>query len=437
MSANKMQDKINSVMTISTIAEARTAAKNFGIESAGKTLTELKTEMVTAIANSYRVSGAPDNTELVNSAEASAKLILEEAEELDEKLKDMPVDEREIYFNEVLSKKSTEIAELFKKVFPEFTTHKEYRNAIAADKDLPASAILTNFSIRIVTQQIGDRLEEYGLGSLLNTEMVRNGVKEKFYRDFKATDSKSGYSDVEISDFNAGYNKSYSKKWQVDTEIHAGYDIINSMLNDVTLTPGLFVALVSDYAYNISKPIANKIFRELIKFIEDDTNYDKVGAFAGADAKERAKELSLRIKKLKTTSRNHLSTKFDGKALEYRQRPEETTLIINTKYSADYNYDLVANTFQMGAITMQVGNIIEVDFDELKQYAPDPTTTKIGDIDVLIWTNGAANQFYHYQGTTLMPTPKLKSVFHYFARYGMMKDPNKYLEKFNKHVVVK
>lgn len=437
MPATKMQNKINDVMKITKLADAQEAAKNFGIDPTGKSLNELKTLMVTAIADSYRKTGAPDDMEVINTAEASAKAILEEAEKLDAKLEGMTADEREIYFNEVLAAESPEIAELFKKVFPEFTTHKEYRNAIAADKDLPASTILTNFSIRIVTQQIGDRLEEYGLGSLLNTEMVRNGVKEKFYRDFKATDSKSGFADVTIDDFNAGYNKAWSKKWQVDTEIHAGYDIINSMLNDVTMTPGMFISLVSDYSYNISKPIANKIFRELIKFIETDANYDKVGAFAGADAKERAKELSLRIKKLKTTSRNHLSTKFDGKALEYRQRPEETTLIINTKYSADYNYDLVANTFQVGAITMEVGRIIEVDFDELKQFAPDPATTKIGDIDVLIWTNGAANQFYHYQGTTLMPTPKLKSVFHHYGRYGIMKDPNKYLEKFNKHVVVK
>lgn len=303
-------------------------------------------------------------------------------------------------------------------------------------QDLTASKVLTTLPVRVVDQLITRALVDYPLMNVAHVETVRNGLKQIIYTDYRDGDNKSGFADVVIGDFNAGLEPVFTETFQALTEFHKGYDILDSMLNDVTVSAGLFLSIVDDYARAILQPFAKRMFQELVSAL--DTNetgtYDEVveikvtGTTPVEIAREKAKAIYAKLQGLNTPSRKHLKHLPTGasKALEFRAKTEDLIAIISTAYASSYKYDLTANTFQLGEINMKFKEVVELDFSLLQDYSLVTSASQVlKDYEVLFIQPEKLNIIKHYQGTKTVNTPKLKTVTHTYAKFDTFKRKDK------------
>lgn len=437
MTLQKFKDKMNHVSTLKTKEDMKELFGQYDLTFNEKAnLAELKATFISHITDLFTKAQAHDEIKASMSDKAQlqtqAEQIIKSATELDEKLATLTQEERDAYVDHL--NESMGLGEYFEKAFPQFRSAKETRSAIVVADDLPASKIITNLPVRVITQAIYSEIATYPMGHLITTEQIRNGIKDVFYNDFNDADNKSGFSDVVIGDYNPASAPVFKDTYQVDTEIHAEYPILDSVLNDVALTPAFFVELINNYVWNIAKPIAKAIYKRFIAFIDTDANYDFTKALGSADIKENSKELYEKLASLNTTGRDHLKATFGGKKLEFRLPTGDATLILNSKFSSKYKYDLVAGTFQYGEIKLQAKEILVFDFAILKGYAPDPSTSTLEDTEVVIYQDGVYQEMIHYDASKQVETPKLKSVFHRYMRIGNFKRKNRFMGKFTKNV---
>ncbi len=307
-------------------------------------------------------------------------------------------------------------------------TPEEYDDVIV---DLPLSDIITNIPIRVISQQVVETTMQYPLMERVDKQTVRNGVKQWFYKDYRDTDNASGFDDVTISDYNLGREPIFSEVKQVDTEIHKGYDILSTVLNDITLTMGAFIALVNDVIIAIARPFAKKMYARFITFLDQDSNYDEVLTFAGKTTTDKAKEVSVHLTGLSTPSRNNLKVKPNGaaQALEYSTTGKKIYLIMNNKYAANYKYDLTSQLFTLGEVTLEVSGIQTLDFDKLAEYSEIANGT-LKDKQVIILEDKVYFEIVHYSASKVVDTPKLKTVMHRYDRIGNGRRKDKYLGAF-------
>ncbi|MCS5737199.1 hypothetical protein, partial [Herbiconiux daphne] len=109
---------------------------------------------------------------------------------------------------------------------------------------------------------------------------------------------------------------------------------LDTILNDVTISVGLFIALVNDFEFAIVKPFAKRMYQELITWLDSDatSTYDEVVTFADAtDINKQAKELKNKLISLSTPSRTHLKQKPVGATtgLEYQLNLSNAILILD------------------------------------------------------------------------------------------------------------
>lgn len=433
---SKAIDKLNvdivKIATMTKKEELQTAMSIYGLEFTDEMgVNELKGTLIKHIQNEIASLELKENLTDDATLAVQAEQIITKATELNEAMEQMSQEERDAFVI-AMQEQTPALAEEFEKHFPHFRSAKAYTRAVQPASDLPMSEIITGLPLRVVEQSIISQVESYSLSGLIPVEFVRNGIKEVFYNDFNETDTESGFADVKLADFNPALSPVFKDTYKVDTEIHKALPILDSVLNDIMLNPSGFVALINSVVWGLTKPVSNRIYKEFIKYIEDDTNADEVAPLTGADAKEKAKEMHLKLIKLGQTSRGHLKATFGSKKLEHRLPSSRATIILNSKYATDYKYDLTANTFQLGEITLPVKSILVVDFEDLKEFTADASATKIADIEYLIWEDGNFNMIFHYQATKVMNTTRMKSVIHQYTRFGVFKRKNRYLGKFTK-----
>ncbi len=298
--------------------------------------------------------------------------------------------------------------------------------------DLPLSDIINNIPVRVVEQKLERMLAKYKIMNIVPMVQVRNGMKQLFYKDFRDADSTSGASDVVIGDYNMGLEPIFQETKRVNKEIHKGFDIIDGVLNDITIDPSLFVSLVNDYALAIAKPIAKALYKIFITFIDDDSNYDEITEFTSADTKERAEQFYQYITSKGTTSRSNLVVKPNGStlALEYEMESENMILIMNNAYASKYRFDLSANTFQLGEITIPVSQILVFDFAKLAEYSDKGKASTLASKELILYEKGVVEMISQYNANKVVDTPKLKKVSHSYAKVGEFRYKDKFLGAF-------
>lgn len=342
-------------------------------------------------------------------------------------------EERQVYLDRLNGEIAPEVSEFILESFPDFNDAPVLKAGAVPISDLPASKILTNLPLRIVEQMIANVLVSYPLMNMVQKEMVTNGIKDIFYKDYRDVDNKSGFADVEIDDYNQGVEPTFKETYMVNTEIHKGYDIISSLLNDVTVTVGYFVALIKDFTMAVARPFAKKMYQRFITFLDTADSYDEVVTFTANDAKTKAKEVYNKLIELGTVSRSNLKKKPDGSAvaLEYNLNTSNAHLVINKKYATDYKYDLAAGTFQLGEITLPVKSITVLDFDRLNEYTEsNPVTNTLKGLDLILVEDGVYQEMIHYSANKQVNTTKLKEVFHRYDRIGNYRRKDKILVGF-------
>jgi hypothetical protein len=82
----------------------------------------------------------------------------------------------------------------------------------------------------------------------------------------------------------------------------------------------------------------------------------------------------------------------------------------------------------LGEIKINVSAIEVVDFTQFKGYWTDTTITD--KTEVILMSKGKLELFFHYQGTKITDTPKLKSVVNTYNKYGLYTYKNKILIGF-------
>lgn len=363
--------------------------------------------------------------------EKNAKLIEAEAAKQTEIINSLKTEaERKAYITALGNTMGAAMSDEVDSVFANFVTLADTQPST----DLPTSEIITNLSIRLIDQTISNLSVTYPLMNLVVTKVVANGIKEIFYKDYRDSDNVSGYDDVTIADFNQGREPVFSEAYQVNKNIHKGWDVLSSLLNDVTLSLGLFVALIKDYTMAIGRPFAKVMFQRFITFLDTPAVYDEVLTFKGTTAKDKAKEFYKKIVTLSAPSRTHLKKSIRGttKGLETSIPQTQLHVILNVDYAADYKYDLTANTFQLGEITIKVASITVVDF---KTITPEYSTEAAHTLDkteVILFQYGAYNEMIMFSAAKTMNTPKLKTVIHRYDRIGNYRAKDKLIIKYEK-----
>lgn len=432
----KLNEDIIKVSLLTKKEELISAMQNYDLKVKEEfTIADMKEILIRHIQTEIAQLEIQANTQDEQRLAHQAEKILADATHLQESFKKMTTEERDAYV-QVLAETNPELAKAFDSHFPNFRKASDFTRASQPATDLPASAIITGLPVRLVEQVIISQVEDYPLADQISIEMVRNGMKEVFYNDFNATDNESGFGDVKIGDYNPALSPVFKDTYNVDTEIHKGMPILDSVLNDIMINPASFVALINNVVFGIAKPISHKIFTEFVNYLDTDANYDESSATTGTDAKGKAKELLNKLYQLGQTSRGHLKATFGGKKLEHRLPSNRATIILNTKWATDYKYDLSSMTFQLGEITLPVKSIKIVDFEELKEYATDPSASKLDEIELIIAEDKHFNMIGHYQATKVVATTRMKSVMHTYMRYGIFKRKNRYLGKFTKKTSV-
>ncbi len=422
---------------------------NFISEEASKEAKKLEEDKENAVADALSQKDAKEEVEkklkaavkkaVTDSAKESTdeenlkkrtKQILIKAAEINENLNSFDTEEeRQIAIDTFTAE--YDAADLVDTLFPTLA-------ADAADapiaSDLPLSEIITSLPVRVVDQMVRKALVKYKLMSLVNLTTVTNGIKQELYSDYRDADNTSGYSDVEVADYNMGIEQKFTETYPARIDIHKGYDILDTMLNDVTVTFGLFAAYINDFDIAISRPIAKRMYQRFVGFLGETTNFDEVITFSDqTDAKIKAKEIHNYLIGIQTASRDNLKVMPNGatRPLEYEQKLEETTLIFNAKYAVDYRYDVTANTFNIGEITLGVKKIMVLDFNKIATYIDDATLkAEFKKHQVLVYTDGVYQEIQHYDGTKIVDTPKLKKVLHKYLRVGNYRLKNKLLTAF-------
>ncbi len=360
------------------------------------------------------------------SLENRAAQILSQATKINEELQNASPTDRENLIV-ALAEKGGISVDTIRELFPTI----DQADEVPIADDLPASDIITNLPLRVVEQQIlAIIIETYPLVKLVNRQTVQNGIKDFFYQDYRDMDNKSGFDDVTIGDYNAGSEPNFKQTEKVDTELHKGYDILDSVLNDVTVTPGLWMALINNVSMAIARPLAKKWYERFVTYLSDVANFDEVIEFTSGDTKERSKQLYTHLTSIATPSRTNLKKKPIGSALALEKaiQAKNLTIVMDVKFSADYNYDLAAMTFQLGSVTFKVKEIIILDFAKVQEYVTG--TNKFTDQNLILIEDGVYGELVHYEASKKVDTPKLKSVFHKYIRVGNYRTPDKYLGGF-------
>lgn len=427
---NKINKKIVAVTTMKTKEVEKELNALEIVFDKTLSLNEKKELLIGALLTQSTVKEFKEENLSEDALKKRATEIIEVAQVHNAVLGDMETEEeRRIYIENLQDEIAPAVAEHIIAVFPDLI--EQFDTIVVSD--LPASQILTNLPVRVIDQMIVKVLVNYPLMGLVQKEMVTNGLKQIFYKDYRDTDDKSGFANVEIGDYNMGTEPVFQETKQVDTEIHKGYDLLSTLLNDVTVTVGLFVGLIKDFVYAIAKPFAKKMYARFVTFLDTTTSYDEIITFTAADAKTKAKEVSNKLVELQTPSRNNLKKKPDGSALalEYHLQSTNANLILNKKYATDYKYDLVAGTFQFGEIKLNVKSITVVDFDRLAEYTENsPATDILKGLEVILVEDGVYQEMVHYSATKQVNTPKLKEVFHRYDRLGNYRRKDKILLGF-------
>lgn len=351
--------------------------------------------------------------------------ILENANDIEQQVSDLDPNEKEEFFKQLGEKDGIDYNGLMKNGIPTTT-----------------SEIIANIPTAIVEQRVNDISIDYPLMGLVTSKMVRNGILQMFYKDTKTTGTKSGFKDVTMKDFNQGRYPQFTEILRVTEEISAGYDILDSILNDVTIQASLFVSLINDYVYAIARPLAEKNYERLLSYLDTTDNYMLIKEFTKATPDQlksnpkiqteiNAQELAEFVILARTPNRINLTQKPNGspKILQHIFDPEKAVIVMNAKYATNYTYNLLANTFNMGKILLPFAKIIVLDFDVLNASLPK-SNQFLKESELLIFENGGIMDLVHYNGAKTINTPKLKSVTNVYTRRGMHFDKTKLSVRF-------
>lgn len=337
--------------------------------------------------------------------------VVENANKIDSHIENLDESEKIEYFKQLGEKDGINYNEIMAKGIP---------NTV--------SEIISGIDTALVEQVILNISMEYPLMNTVKEEKVRNGIKQMFYQDMKQTGNKSGFSPVEIKDYNQGRAPIFSETIKATTEISAGYDILSEMLNDITIKQSLFVALVNDYIYAIARPLAQKNYARLLSMLDNKDNFQQVLEFTkttdevkNPQVKINAKELAEFVISAKTPNRKMLTKKPKGATtnLQYKFDPKNAVVIMNRDYATNYTFDLKAGTFNMGEVSMPFGDIIVLDFDILNDSIDGTSTNFLKDSEVLIIEKDAFWDIVHFTGSKTIDTPKLKMVRNEYTRRTM------------------
>ncbi len=430
-------DQLRTTAAVYLAMSLKTKALTKQIETAKQEIKDLEEEKTTTTSDleaaieksnelQEQLDNLPESTIDLTDEESlknHAKDLIARTNEFNEALEAAP--DREEFIREVEEQLNLQPG-AFQALFPSIFTS-DQSDPVVVNDDLPVSDIFTTLNVRVLNQTIVDLAITYPFMSIVVTKQTTLGVNDIFYKDYTDTDSQAGYDDVTINDFNPGTYKRFKETFKVDTNIHKGYAILNSVLNDIVLTPGLFAALINDFTYAIARPFAKKMFSRFINKIDDDTFYDEVVALPKAtDTDGKIKALKTKLLALSTPSRSHLKKLPNGATigLEYQSTPSNLVLILNSDLAVKYAYDTKANAYNIGQVEVKVGQVIESDLSLIEAYS-DNSTKVLAGYDMILMEKGVYEEYIKYSATTSVNTPKLKTVFHRYDRLGNLRRKDK------------
>lgn len=433
----KKDELVSRVKTLGITAIDKVAVEDMKVDELRSILLEKQVaSLVDSKVAEIQKDGSKMTQKEVDELQTRTKAILEKATAINNDLLSHKTEDERLAWLDALDEELGLKGEL-QHMFPNLLgidKEGDARAIIPATDDLPKSKIITSLPIRVLEQLLLRTTVNYPLMNLVPIEQVKLGIKQVIYGDYRDGDTTSGYSDVTIGDYNQGLEPLGTETYTTDINFHKGYDILDSILNDVALTTGLFIAIVADYANNIGKPMAKRLYQEVVTQFDSDATglYDEVISFPLVDGKinviENAKLLDRKLTTLNTPSRSHLKHVPTGltKALEFQTTANDLHLVMNKEYAANYKYDVVKGTFQLGAINLQFKSIKELDFEKLTEYSNvQAASQKLKGYDLFIMSEGKLNIITHFTGTKEVNTPKLKSVVNTYMKFDTWENKSK------------
>lgn len=319
----------------------------------------------------------------------------------------------------------------YSKIIKDLIVVSSQQNLFAAEFDF---APLANQKITTIPNGAFQRLyrDDYQGSSYLNNDVYNTTTTGE------STTAETGYDDVTINNWNGKLNQTFTEYYQTNQNYSRKVKLLDNMLDNVTYTQAMFMALVKNmnYMFDFSYKIFN--FQRFLNFLNVNTyqktfTYDANFIQAPTDeasawkAKVNAQKLFTDLKtyllNTKTPSRTWLTGLLPGQGANIAKQPliydgknKKRVLLIDNSVANFLDANLYAGTFQLEKLDLPDNlTIHRVDFNQMKEWYDFTTGGTIakqvkGNPYWILMDDDVYLEYRFYKGVKVVDTPNLYQI---------------------------
>lgn len=380
------------------------------------------------------VKSAPVNEEEVNGT-IDGKQIVNDAKAIDEILSSMSEEEQADFLKQAFAKYGIS-EEGMEALHTEFSTFAQQARAIGGDLQLPVSQFFKNVGWLPIEQALKRIDATYPLSELFPMKLVKNGTKLVFYTDFSDSDNLPAYklpADYVGTLYNADNSIVAEEQYNVFLDVHKGLKMPSISLNDFTSDSAIFLALMSNVAYQVARPIAKKMYQLRLQMLQDASNVkegldwneltiDKKITFQSG-LEDVLVQLKDYIDKLGQVSRTNIPDRWKviglDKNLEVSLDMNDYVLIMPNTLKNAIDVTLKAGRFHEKYLNV-FPEILALDYKaSFGDYiAATNIKDQLSDTVAFLVPKGKQEIIYQYDGSRSQPLLTFHDVLHRYVRVG-------------------
>lgn len=318
--------------------------------------------------------------------------------------------------------------------------------ALIGEQTLDPSQIFNTLGWFPIEQVLVATSRRYKFADLIPTVRVENGKKLNYVIDYFDGDTRKAYSKTDYQFdpiHNPDGNEMDSEEYKTTIDFHKGFWVADTMLNDITKSATLFLAITNNLIMNIAVPMEKRFYQlrlEMIGNLLGDVSTTAVPTdwaeqtidftATGADGYEALVELQNFLDSLGDTSRSNIPARYKfaniTKNLEGYIDLSGYRLIVPIAFKNMLDVMLKSPRFHDKFINLRV-EYIAVDYDKtFGEYNGDTNYLKAANsCDMRLVPVGAHEVIVHYDGTKMLDNANFSKVVHAWARFGKYVDKTK------------
>lgn len=284
-----------------------------------------------------------------------------------------------------------------------------------------ASTIWDNLSKILVSTMLTSQLRTIPDYKMFQDSDWTNGQRLFYMSDL--VNDENFKKTIDINDFNPNQPDNQEIKVGIDFQKIFRTQTSPIQLLEAWTTTGKASAFLAKVIGDLKNAAKVFMFDQMTKYLLEqpiqtgsttDMVYDKIFDTAGLTTTEIMKLASEYVAALATPSSTHTLLGY-----KYTANAKNLTMIVNTKFQPEIDFDLTAALFKYNEIEIKFGNLMTVDF---AQY--ETTTGEYDGIKFMIIDNDAVKKGDSVALTWSTKAPLAKILTEYHTWFGMTKLPN-------------